>query len=65
MKPFTTDEILTYLTQLALGLEEIHSYGIPHRNISSEHIFMKKGDPDDKKGNEMSVVLGNIGIKAI
>ena len=35
------DVIITYFTQMTLALEEIHTNELVHRNLSSEHVFIK------------------------
>lgn len=54
------DEILTYFTQLLLALEEAHTNKINHRNFSSEHVFLKPYDPENKEGPKVAM-LGNFG----
>ena len=51
-KLFSEEEIFQAFSIIALAIEEIHSMGLVHRNISSAHIYFSK----DKK----RLTLGNI-----
>mmetsp|Transcript_1293 Transcript_1293/g.1597 ORF Transcript_1293/g.1597 Transcript_1293/m.1597 type:complete len:158 (+) Transcript_1293:636-1109(+) len=41
--PFSEEEVLTYLSQLVLSLQMLHSKQIVHRDIKSLNIFIKDG----------------------
>lgn len=50
--PLSEDEILTWLTQIAIGLEECHTQEIVHRNLASEHIYLLHKDYYTEKPEE-------------
>lgn len=54
------DTILTWVTQLALALEDTHTNKMNHRNMSSEHIFLKREDPNNPD-SKLVAMLGNYG----
>jgi serine/threonine protein kinase len=49
---FSEEEIFHAFSTIALAIEEIHSMGLVHRNISSAHVYYSK----DRK----RLILGNI-----
>ena len=38
-KKLEEDQILVNFTAVALALEELHSHGLLHGNIASEHVY--------------------------
>jgi serine/threonine protein kinase len=48
---FTEEEIFHYFAIVALAVEECHSVGLVHRNISSAHIYVSKDKKDVKLHN--------------
>src|SRR3569833_646841 len=43
-KKFITEEILSYIAQITLGVMAMHSKNIMHRDIKSQNIFITKED---------------------
>lgn len=54
------ETIVTYITELALALEDTHTNKMNHRNFSSEHVFLKPLDPNNPAGKRCAM-LGNYG----
>ena len=42
-EPFTEEQILQWLVQLALALHHVHWRGLLHRDVKAQNVFISRG----------------------